>query len=60
MTRKQRRLTMIGCALAVLAFAAGLVLYLTAPKATLVEATALRIEPMIAPTRVGLAITGSL
>lgn len=27
MTRKQRRLTMIGCALAVLAFAAGLVLY---------------------------------
>src|ERR1700759_1906427 len=27
MTRKQRRLTMIGCALAVLAFAAGLLLY---------------------------------
>ena len=27
MTRKQRRLTMIGCALAVLGFAAGLVLY---------------------------------
>ena len=27
MTRKQRRLTMIGCALVVLAFAAGLVLY---------------------------------
>jgi cytochrome c-type biogenesis protein CcmE len=27
MTRKQRRLTMIGCALAVLAFAAGLVMY---------------------------------
>src|SRR5215469_11046521 len=27
MTRKLRRLTMIGCALAVLAFAAGLVLY---------------------------------
>src|ERR1700754_302764 len=27
MTRKQRRLTMIGCALAVLSFAAGLVLY---------------------------------
>ena len=27
MTRKQRRLTLIGCSLVVLAFAAGLVLY---------------------------------
>ena len=49
MTRKQRRLTMIGCALAVLGFAAGLVLYSLSGSIVFFSTPSMAAEQHIAP-----------
>jgi cytochrome c-type biogenesis protein CcmE len=49
MTRKQRRLTMIGCALAVLGFAAGLVLYSLSDSIVFFSTPSMAAEQHIAP-----------
>src|ERR1700733_12105844 len=64
MTRKQRRLTMIGCALAVLAFAAGLVLYALRDSIVFFSTPSMAAEQHIAPGKRfrlgGLVQLGSL
>jgi cytochrome c-type biogenesis protein CcmE len=64
MTRKQRRLTMIGCALAVLAFAAGLVLYALRDSIVFFSTPSMAAEQHIAPGKRfrlgGLVQPGSL
>jgi len=64
MTRKQRRLTMIGCALAVLAFAAGLVLYALRDSIVFFSTPSMAAEQKIAPGKRfrlgGLVQPGSL
>ncbi|WP_024517488.1 cytochrome c maturation protein CcmE [Bradyrhizobium sp. Tv2a-2] len=64
MTRKQRRLTMIGCALAVLGFAAGLVLYSLRDSIVFFSTPAMVGEQHIAPGKRfrlgGLVQPGSL
>jgi cytochrome c-type biogenesis protein CcmE len=64
MTRKQRRLTMIGCALAVLAFAAGLVLYALRDSIVFFSTPSMAAEQRIAPGKRfrlgGLVQPGSL
>jgi cytochrome c-type biogenesis protein CcmE len=64
MTRKQRRLTMIGCALAVLAFAAGLVLYALRDSIVFFSTPTMAAEQHIAPGKRfrlgGLVQPGSL
>ena len=64
MTRKQRRLTMIGCALAVLAFAAGLVLYGLRDSIVFFSTPSMAAEQHIAPGKRfrlgGLVQPGSL
>lgn len=64
MTRKQRRLTLIGAALAVLGLAAGLVLYALSGSITLFQSPTDIVENAVAPgTRLrlgGLVETGSL
>jgi cytochrome c-type biogenesis protein CcmE len=64
MTRKQRRLTMIGCALAVLAFAAGLVLYALQDSIVFFSTPSMAAEQHIAPGKRfrlgGLVQPGSL
>ena len=64
MTRKQRRLTMIGCALAVLAFAAGLVLYALRDSVVFFSTPSMAAEQHIAPGKRfrlgGLVQPGSL
>jgi cytochrome c-type biogenesis protein CcmE len=49
MTRKQRRLTLIGCALAVLGFAAGLVLYSLSDSIVFFSTPSMAAEQHIAP-----------
>jgi cytochrome c-type biogenesis protein CcmE len=49
MTRKQRRLTLIGCALAVLGFAAGLVLYSLSGSIVFFSTPSMAAEQHIAP-----------
>ena len=64
MTRKQRRLTMIGCSLAVLAFAAGLVLYGLRDSIVFFSTPSMAAEQHIAPGKRfrlgGLVQPGSL
>jgi len=64
MTRKQRRLTLIGCALAVLGFAAGLVLYSLSDSIVFFSTPSMVSEQHIAPGRRfrlgGLVQPGSL
>jgi cytochrome c-type biogenesis protein CcmE len=64
MTRKQRRLTMIGCALAVLGFAAGLVLYSLSDSIVFFSTPSMAAEQHIAPGKRfrlgGLVQPGSL
>ena len=64
MTRKQRRLTMIGCALTVLAFAAGLVLYALRDSIVFFSTPSMAAEQHIAPGKRfrlgGLVQPGSL
>ena len=64
MTRKQRRLTLIGCALAVLAFAAGLVLFALRDSIVFFSTPSMAAERHIAPGKRfrlgGLVQPGSL
>jgi cytochrome c-type biogenesis protein CcmE len=64
MTRKQRRLTLIGCSLAVLAFAAGLVLYALKDSIVFFSTPSMAAEQHIAPGKRfrlgGLVQPGSL
>jgi cytochrome c-type biogenesis protein CcmE len=64
MTRKQRRLTLIGCSLAVLAFAAGLVLYALRDSIVFFSTPTMAAEQHIAPGKRfrlgGLVQPGSL
>ena len=64
MTRKQRRLTLIGCALAVLGFAAGLVLYSLSDSIVFFSTPSMAAEQHIAPGKRfrlgGLVQPGSL
>src|ERR1700749_1583696 len=64
MTRKQRRLTLIGCAFAVLAFAAGLVLYALRDSIVFFSTPTMAAEQHIAPGKRfrlgGLVQPGSL
>jgi cytochrome c-type biogenesis protein CcmE len=64
MTRKQRRLTLIGCALAVLGFAAGLVLYSLSGSIVFFSTPSMAAEQHIAPGKRfrlgGLVQPGSL
>ncbi|MBV8925904.1 MAG: cytochrome c maturation protein CcmE [Bradyrhizobium sp.] len=64
MTRKQRRLTLIGCSLAVLAFAAGLVLYALQDSIVFFSTPSMAAEQHIAPGKRfrlgGLVQPGSL
>src|SRR5215469_5879623 len=64
MTRKQRRLTLIGCSLAVLAFAAGLVLYALRGSIVFFSTPSMAAEQHIAPGKRfrlgGLVQPGSL
>jgi cytochrome c-type biogenesis protein CcmE len=64
MTRKQRRLTLIGCALAVLAFAAGLVLFALRDSIVFFSTPSMAAEQHIAPGKRfrlgGLVQPGSL
>jgi len=64
MTRKQRRLTLIGCSLVVLAFAAGLVLYALRDSIVFFSTPTMAAEQHIAPGKRfrlgGLVQPGSL
>ena len=64
MTRKQRRLTLIGCSLAVLTFAAGLVLYALKDSIVFFSTPSMAVEQHIAPGKRfrlgGLVQPGSL